>query len=356
MQITGIRAYLPELATVVGISSAREPRIPLSVNFTITVQAKIGTIFRVILVVLGEASMTSVTQQTIATGNALGHVTRPARALIGWMQQSEAQLMLAQRIFQLTGNQSHADRAAAARQTVAARPPLVEELHILNEPGPELNEHIVSFVAQPDYQPFVAEGWSVKIADLSKVVALQPMVFWDHAQERTDSAVAGDMPTLAKITLPIRSGPEPIPVQFDPTRNTWMITSRNPNLRIVGQFSAPIDVGGGHQTTGCGFLVTVSPSFVQVVRYRSRLLLRDGYHRSLGLLAKGITQVPVLFREFGQFEPLGLGHGMLPEAAYLGDHPPYLADYLIDAVSAEVNFPASQKMLVIQGIEMNPMG
>ncbi len=123
--------------------------------------------------------MASVTQQTIATGNTLGHVTRPARALIGWMQQSEAQLMLAQRMVQLAGNQSHADRASAARQTVAARHPLVKELHILEEPGAELKEHIAALVAQPDYQPFLVEGWSVKIADLGKVVALQPMVFWD---------------------------------------------------------------------------------------------------------------------------------------------------------------------------------
>jgi hypothetical protein len=47
---------------------------------------------------------------------------------------------------------------------------------------------------------------------------------------------------------------------------------------------------------------------------------------------------------------------MLPEASYLGDRPPLLADYLAETVSAEVNLPASQKMLVIQGIEMNPMG
>ena len=104
--------------------------------------------------------MASVTQQTIATGNTLGHVTRPARALIGWMQQPEAQLMLAQRMVQLAGDQSHVDRASAARQTVAARPPLVEELHVLSEPGQDLAAHIASLVAQPDYQPFVAEGWT----------------------------------------------------------------------------------------------------------------------------------------------------------------------------------------------------
>src|SRR5438552_10111752 len=129
--------------------------------------------------------MASVPQQTTATENGLGHVTRPARALIGWMQQAEAQLMLAQRMVQLAANQSHVDRAAGARQTVAARPPMLEELHVLSEPGPELEGHIGSLIAQPDYQPFAAEGWSVKIADLSKVIALQPMVFWDHARDRT---------------------------------------------------------------------------------------------------------------------------------------------------------------------------
>lgn len=300
--------------------------------------------------------MTSVTQHTIAAGNSLGHVTRPARVLIGWMQQAEAQLMLAQRMIGLADNQTHADRVTAARQTVAARAVFVEEPHVLDEPEPDLGEYVAALVAHQDYQAFAAEGWSVRIANLSRVIALQPTVFWDHARERAVSAVAGDMVTLAQITLPIRSGPEPLPVQFDPLRNTWMITSRNPNLRVAGQFSGPVDVGGGSPMTGCGFVVSIMPSFVQVVRHRNRLVLRDGYHRSLGLLVQGITHVPVLFKEFGQFEPLGLGPGMLPEESYLGDRPPFLPDYLSDSVSAECNLPATQKMLVIQGMELNPIG
>ena len=301
--------------------------------------------------------MASSTQQTIAAGkNSLSHVTRPARALIGWMQQAEAQLMLAERITDQAGSQVHVDRATLARAAVAARSPFADDQQILVEPGEELQAHIASLVGHNDFKAFQAEGWSVKIADLSRVVALQPMVFWDHAQERASSAVAEDMVVLARITIPIRSATETLPLQFDPSRNTWMITSRNPNLRIAGQFNAPVDVGGGQQMTACGFLVTVLPSFVQVVRFRGRLLLRDGYHRSLGLIAKGITRVPVLFRQFGQFDALGLGPGMLPEAAYLGPQPPLLGDYLIDTVSAEVNLPATQKMLVVQGIEMNPIG
>ena len=156
--------------------------------------------------------MASVTQQTIATGNTLGHVTRPARALVGWMQPAEAQLMLAQRMVQLAEQPAHVDRAAAAQQTVSSRAPMVGEPHVLDEPGAELQEHIGNLIAHSDYRSFATERWTVRIADLSRVIALQPMVFWDHARERTSSAVSGDMAVLARITIPIRSGPEPLPL------------------------------------------------------------------------------------------------------------------------------------------------
>jgi len=294
--------------------------------------------------------MVSSTQQTLAATNQLGSVSRPARALIGWMAQPEGQLLLAQRQINLAHQPEHVARATQARTAVATRPHGLDQSQLLSDPPTELEEYIAHFTAQSSYAPFAAEGWSVKIADLSKVCALQPVVFWDHAVERAGAAVAGDVRSLAQITLPVPS-PTQLPIQFDQTRNTWIIPSRNPNLRIIGHFAGPIE-----GKTGCGFLVDVMPSFVQVVFHRGRYLLRDGYHRSLGLLSRGFTRVPVLHRAFNEFENLGLGPGMLPELAYLGAQPPLLADYLNDEVSAEVSLPASQKMIVVQGMEMNPLG
>ena len=255
----------------------------------------------------------------------------------------------------LAADPVHVERVSSAAQAVTLRRPYAEEAHTLDDPPADLHEHIAALSAHPDFHGYAPTGWSVKIVDLSKVIALQPMVFWDYARERTNLAQNGNMAELAKISIPIRSGPENIPVQFDQLRNTWMITSRNPNLKVVGNFSAPV-MNGSQQFTGVGFMVTIMPSFIQVVRYRNRLVLRDGYHRSLGLLSRGIHRVPVLFKEFGNFDPMGIGPGMLPDAAYLGDRPPFLADYLDNTVSAEVNLPATQKMIVVQGIEMNPMG
>src|SRR6266545_3066963 len=99
-------------------------------------------------------------------------------------------------------------------------------------------------------------------------------------------------------------------------KKTWMIASRNPNLRLVGNFAGEVQPGA----IGYGFIVSVLPSYVQVAWFRGRYVLRDGYHR------------------------------------YLGEQPPTLIDYLDDQVAASVMLPASQKMIVIHGIEMNPLG
>jgi hypothetical protein len=47
---------------------------------------------------------------------------------------------------------------------------------------------------------------------------------------------------------------------------------------------------------------------------------------------------------------------MLPTSSYLGDKPPYLTDYSADDVSADVMLPASQKMVLIHGIETSVLG
>ena len=54
-----------------------------------------------------------------------------------------------------------------------------------------------------------------------------------------------------------------------------MISSANPNLRIVGNWAGQVQPG----VIGMGFAVAISTSFVQVARVQNRYVLRDGYHR-----------------------------------------------------------------------------
>jgi hypothetical protein len=77
----------------------------------------------------------------------------------------------------------------------------------------------------------------------------------------------------------------------------------------------------------------------------------DGYHRSFGLLNRGISRVPAIFRHAENFEDLGVPHGMLPQAQWLGTRPPRLDDYLVDEVAETVNVPAAQRLIVVQALE-----
>jgi hypothetical protein len=44
----------------------------------------------------------------------------------------------------------------------------------------------------------------------------------------------------------------------------------------------------------------------------------------------------------------------LPQHSYLGDQPSVLQDFLDDQVACTVRPPADQKLVLIQGIELNP--
>jgi hypothetical protein len=269
------------------------------------------------------------------------------------MSQEEGQLSLAGRRVDKANDPELVNKVALARASVSKRPSGVDQSSALTDPPTALDTYLAEFKNSATAKAYIAEGWGVQVADLRKVCALQPIIFSDHAEERAADVAEGDIVSAARVTLPLPEATE-LPIQFDPARNTWMISSRNPNLRLVGQFSSKVDqIPGGK---ACGFIVAVTPSFVQVAFHRGRYLLRDGYHRSLGLLRRGFSTVPVLYKEFSPYDDLGLGQGMLPGQAFLGDRPPLLADYLDEVVSCAVAFPATQKMVIVQGTEMTPLG
>src|SRR5205807_1453352 len=106
--------------------------------------------------------------------------------------------------------------------------------------------------------PVFAEGWEVKVVDLSRVVAFQPFVVSEHAEERFADIVPGDLRSLASVTLPIPSA-ETLPVTFDQTKGCWVLSSANPNLRVCGHFGGPLQPGA---PPAFGFVVATLPSLV----------------------------------------------------------------------------------------------
>jgi hypothetical protein len=211
-----------------------------------------------------------------------------------------------------------------------------------------------------------AEGWEIAMVDLARVVAVAPSVFTDTAVERAAGLDPGDLRAIAALTLPV-SHPRPVgdlspsddvtPVglQYHYLTQTYTIISPNLNLTVAGNFDAPgnrdAQLPGG--LMGHGFNITVPPSFIQVARFQGRYLLRDGHHRSFGLLSRGITRVPAYVRDVFSAEELVPGETeTLPRGAWLGDRPPLLRDYHDDLVAEPVLSPVPHRMIVIHAVEL----
>jgi len=269
------------------------------------------------------------------------------------MDDDKARLILAGMRADVVIEQAQSDRLTAARDAVASRSDGVDQSTALADAPPELAGHIGLLTAQGAGGEVARQGWEVKVVDLTQICAFQPNVFVDTTAERVRGIGPDDWEAIAQVTIPV-GGQVSLRPQFDELRNTWIIASPNPNLKIVGRFGGQIP-GNPNQPPAFGFFVTIAQSFVQVARFRDRLFLRDGYHRALAFLNAGIMRVPAFVGTVAAIEQLAPA-GMLPQDAYLGLRPPRLIDYLDDTVSAAVSLPAAQKLVVVQALELNPLG
>jgi hypothetical protein len=273
---------------------------------------------------------------------------RPARALIGWLPPDVAKDKIAGPGAQPPYTPDVEARVANAHAAVAARVPHAVADNVVTDAPPELDAYIAELRAQPFFRPFNAEGWEIKLADLRLVRAVQPVVHTDHSAERAQGAQAGDLLALAGITLPTTRAVELMAAIPSADGRGWMITCRNPQLRILGSSSAARD-DNGYKTTVFGIGTEIVNSLVQVTRWRGAYVLRDGYHRTHGLLSRGITSVPVVYKEYPDHQPPVLAPGKLFDPdVYAGDRAPLLLDYLDDEVSAPIELRREQKTFVIQ--------
>jgi len=290
------------------------------------------------------------TQSTSSTGTSLN---RPARALLGWMEPAEAESWLVGHQDGLNPTPAQTTLAAQMRATVAARPVNLNQTDVVTAPPAALAGYIRKLEQNSEFATMLREGFTVAIADLTKLCALQPYVYIDRFEERiaeTEAEVqAGDLMALAALTLPLPTIGKPPVAKFDEELQAWILPSTNPNLRVIGPFNAELEPSG----FAFGFIVGVTTSLLQVTSFNGRYFLRDGYHRAYGLLARGIKHVPVMLRDCATPEEFCPPAGMLSPEVCLGDRPPMLTDYLDDHVAALIEMPASQKVIAIKASERN---
>jgi hypothetical protein len=277
---------------------------------------------------------------------------RQARVLVAWMGEPEARFALAGQ----TDNPLSAEQEASivsARASLRARAPGVDQDDLIRALPAGLADHVSQLESSPQAEPYFAEGCVPALVDLSRICAIQPKIFIEHAAERVADVRADDVRSLAEVTLPL-TPPRGLAPQYDRERQAFITDLANPNLRIVGAFGGPAyDAPPG--TVNLGFQVRLVESFVKVVSAQGRYFLLDGYHRCLGLLRRGVRYCPAFVREDAPLAAL-VANNVLPFEVVAGDRPAVLPDYWDNAVSCGVWLPATRRAIVVQATEISVVG
>jgi hypothetical protein len=259
-------------------------------------------------------------------------MNRPVRLLLPWFEPRDAvSALLGFRVPDRNEDLSRhvavyeqQRRALAARPSYAAPPPVLE-------PVPKgFEDRAAKFRAAIG----AADTLRVGVVDLHSLLSFQKIVALDHIEDRVGETRPDDWQALFDLCLPVERPDEAISGTYDRDGKALTITSMNPNLRAsaVQQVSRPTPTGEQQMV---GFNLSFGSNFLNVVAYRGRAFLKDGYHRSYGLIKRGIRYAPCAFSETQTFSDVhGGGPSHVTQEYLLGTHPPYVKDFHDESVSA----------------------
>lgn len=275
---------------------------------------------------------------------------QPARALIGYMPREEALQLLSGGVQEDAAKAREYEGVWERHRKASQERPDFEPGNPLAPAPPAVAQRLSAFKRRADVQAVMQPlHWDVGFADLTKsVLTYQRLILTRPSRSMLMTAESKDLLSLVDVCLP---PPHPGRFQgaFDPAQMTFTASSPNPNLRIGG---FQVVAAGGSSQQVLGFTLSFGSSFVQLVEYQGRWMVRDGYHRIYGLLQQGITRIPCVlvraktFQETGADRPDFFGHEIL-----FGKKPPYITDFLVHDLAADVEVPVTTKVVRIRAEE-----
>lgn len=166
--------------------------------------------------------------------------------------------------------------------------------------------------------------WSLGVVDLRRLLAFQRRLSFNAALPAITVPPQCDWERLIEIAF---ASPNPVTcdVVHDMDGKAVILQSSNPNvqLRVTKDPTTPVTVYAG------------SP-FFEVAQYAGRWFLRDGYHRAYKLLQAGVFQIPAVIVHAKTIQELGaVQPQFFSEEILLSEHPPFVSDFLSDALTIE---------------------
>jgi hypothetical protein len=277
------------------------------------------------------------------------------RVLLGWMNDAQATHFLLGRQPLPADDLAPIQQKIKDCQTAVAARPVRKPVNPMREIG---RATAAALKARPDIQAaFAPLQWEPALVDLRQVLSYQQIIHLEGLEDRVAS-VPDDLEELVKFCLPINEPINQLGGFVDPDQKGFTISSLNPNLRIHNALMHDAEVPPGPglspvRVKAVTFFIGLGTSYFQVGQYKNRYFIRDGYHRAVGLLKKGIHIVPCILVEARNTDELGLKQGMFTYEVLYGERPPRLADFWDDTVAGDGKNIAFRRVLRLRGEEFN---
>jgi hypothetical protein len=167
----------------------------------------------------------------------------------------------------------------------------------------------------------------IVMVEAERVYAYQAGVFLDRVNA-AKGAISGpdDLQAIARVCLPLDAKIDPETVNFEQGPPFRMRTT-NANARVQRY-----GFGEPHPDSGLipvVFLVGEAEPCIQVIEFKGRFYLRNGYHRAVGLMRRGVQQLPALVMHAAKWEDVNheLGKGWFFDPRRLGADMPTLRHF-----------------------------
>lgn len=187
--------------------------------------------------------------------------------------------------------------------------------------------------SRPDImQVFTSGGFEFRpvMINLKQVLSLQSTIRTDNLDERIHASQK-DSTSLLQLYFP--SDP-PMEATYKIDERSCTLTTSNPNLMYQ-----PSILVGAQTLPNIALTPQIKPNFFNVAHYQGRYFVREGHHRTAGLLHHSTETsaiAPCILIEAQTIEQVGWQQGMFPISTLLSDYPPYLSDFWNESLSCDI--------------------
>ena len=208
---------------------------------------------------------------------------------------------------------------------------------------PLLQAHTEQLVKLAHFQQtFSSVPVAFGMVELDKLIVCQQHIARSSVDKMTRSMVSPlSDADLAGVCLPLTPSDSDFRLALEEDGRFIFVSDTHDARFLSAQLVKPSDIKGfavsGHPQAVVALSVGFTTNVLNVVRFGSRIVLNNGYHRAFALRQLGVTHAPCLIQVCGHWEDVGLaGSSEMYENGpvyFSSARPPLLRDYANPALT-----------------------